>query len=289
MKYCIFIPTYKRANNVETYKTLRDGGYNGDIYLVVGTDDPEIEEYKRLYGKQVILFNKEDVNVDVCDNFGKKNCVVFARNAIFDIAKEKGVDVFCVLDDDYNRFSFRRVYTDGIEEILKGFKVEDLNSCILASFDYLYNTPILDCFAWCQDGDFIGGAGGFDNISFKRKIMNAFFFKTKRRIRFMGSINEDLSASVYEGQRGKLFFTISDVSVHQQKTQQNRGGLTDIYLDTGTYVKSFYSVIVAPNCVKVHTMGSKDLRIHHRVDWNLACPKLIREEVKIGSEKNKKG
>lgn len=56
------------------------------------------------------------------------------------------------------------------------------------------------------------------------------------------------------------------------------GGLTDAYLDSGTYVKSFYSVIAVPNCVKISAMGSKDLRIHHKVDWNKAVPKLLRAE-----------
>ena len=109
--------------------------------------------------------------------------------------------------------------------------------------------------------------------------MNYYFFKTEKPIKFLGSINEDLSASVYEGQRGKCFFTINDVSVHQKITQSNKGGLTDAYLDSGTYVKSFYSVIVAPNCVKVSAMGNKDLRIHHKVNWNKACPKIIKEDA----------
>ena len=42
--YCVFIPTYKRARNVITYKTLREGGYNGKIYLVVHDTDTELAE-----------------------------------------------------------------------------------------------------------------------------------------------------------------------------------------------------------------------------------------------------
>ena len=34
-------------------------------------------------------------------------------------------------------------------------------------------------------------------------------------------------------------------SLLQKETQSNSGGLTDIYLELGTYVKSFYSVIAA--------------------------------------------
>lgn len=276
--YAIFIPTYKRPDNVITYRVLRKANYDGKIYLIVGDDDPTLEDYKRKYGDEVIVFSKEKTrpSVDMLDNFGKMNCVVYARNAMFDIAKELGLDYFIVLDDDYKELVFRRVFG----EKLRGFNILNINEVIKASVQYLEETKVLDCFAWSQMGDFIGGADTFPKISGKRKIMNAFIFKTNNRIRFNGSINEDLNASVYEGQRGKCFFTINDVSVNQIDTQQNKGGLTDIYLDVGTYVKSFYSVIVAPNCVKIHTMGDNALRLHHRVDWNLCCPKIISDKHK---------
>lgn len=277
-KTAIFILSYNRKDNNITYKTLQDYNITTPIYVVVGDDDPDLDGYKEKYKDRLVVFSKKEIRpiVDMCDNFGKTKCVVYARNAIFKIAKELGIDYFCVLDDDYKRFSYRRPFGD----VLKGFQVKDLQYCINASFNYLMKTPNLDCFAWCQEGDFIGGAASFDGIGCKRKIMNCFFFKTDVPIRFMGSINEDLSASVYEGQRGKCFFTINDVSVQQEITQKSGGGLTDVYLDLGTYLKSFYSVIVAPNCVKISAMGSRDLRIHHKVNWNKASPKIIRQEYK---------
>ena len=66
-------------------------------------------------------------------------------------------------------------------------------------------------------------------------------------------------------------------SIVQKETQSNAGGLTDIYLELGTYVKSFYSVIAAPSCVKVALMGDKQMRLHHAVTWKNAVPKIIRE------------
>ena len=32
---------------------------------------------------------------------------------------------------------------------------------------------------------------------------------------------------------------------------------------TGTYVKSFYSVMYAPSCVKISTLGTSNKRIHY--------------------------
>ena len=75
-------------------------------------------------------------------------------------------------------------------------------------------------------------------------------------------------------------FTVCNVSINQKATQSNKSGMTDVYLDGGTYLKSFYSVMYSPYCVKVAIMGDKHKRIHHNVDWNACCPKIIDEQFK---------
>lgn len=275
-EYKIFILSYGRADKVYTYKTLLQGGIaKKDIYIVCSDDDKELSEYQKLYDN-VIIFSKEKARkyTDLMDNFEKRNIVVFARNAIFEIVKRLNIGYFIVLDDDYDRFIFRRCFSNQLKE----FKVKFIKPIFEKCIAYLKNTTLLNCFCLSQNGDFIGGVNSFDKINFKRKIMNVYFFRANTPIKFLGSLNEDLTASVYEGQRGKLMFTINDVAIHQKITQSNGGGLTEAYLDSGTYVKSFYSVIAAPNCVKISAMGSKDLRIHHKVDWNKAVPKLLRAE-----------
>ena len=57
--FAVFILTHGRANNVITYATLRKQGYTGQIYLMVDDEDKQIDDYKKLYGKQVI--RSEDV------------------------------------------------------------------------------------------------------------------------------------------------------------------------------------------------------------------------------------
>lgn len=54
--------------------------------------------------------------------------------------------------------------------------------------------------------------------------------------------------------------------------------MTDGYLDYGTYIKSFYSIICAPSCVKISTLrGDANARVHHNVEWNKAVPKIVSE------------
>jgi len=82
------------------------------------------------------------------------------------------------------------------------------------------------------------------------------------------------------GRRGDLFFTIPNVGVCQKQTQSNSGGMTELYLDSGTYVKSFYSVMYAPSCVKIVDMGPVFRRMHHRVSWKHTTPCILDESFK---------
>ena len=110
--------------------------------------------------------------------------------------------------------------------------------------------------------------------------MNSFFCSTERPFDFMGRINDDVNAYTSLGAIGNVFFTIPNVSLKQTDTQTNEGGLTDIYLSQGTYVKSFYSVLFSPSSVKVSVLNTENARLHHRVSWNNAVPKILNEKYK---------
>lgn len=43
--------------------------------------------------------------------------------------------------------------------------------------------------------------------------------------------------------------------------------MTELYLDAGTYVKSFYTVMYCPSCVVVSAMGTAHRRLHHHIKW----------------------
>jgi hypothetical protein len=97
---------------------------------------------------------------------------------------------------------------------------------------------------------------------------------------FLGKTNEYVNAYVTYGQIGKLLGTVYQIEIAQMQTQANKGGLTDVYINDGTYLKSFYSVICAPSCVKVAIMGNKHKRIHHSVDWDCCAAKIISDKYK---------
>jgi hypothetical protein len=79
---------------------------------------------------------------------------------------------------------------------------------------------------------------------------------------------------------GYIFFTMSQISLNQVLTQKAKGGMTEAYLESGTYVKSFYSVMYSPSNVKVKMMGRSNRRLHHAIKWKNTVPMILRESVK---------
>lgn len=64
--------------------------------------------------------------------------------------------------------------------------------------------------------------------------------------------------------------------------------MTDIYLDSGTYIKSFYSVICSPSNVKIGEIGTSHKRIHHSVNRAKTTPMILREKYKKGKDRYKR-
>jgi len=280
--YCVFILTHGRPDSVITYKTLKNSGYTGRIYLILDNEDNTADKYIKNFGKEnVVIFDKlaASKTFDVGDNFTDRRGVVYARNAVFGIAKELGYKYFVALDDDYTSFRFR--YEKGKE--LATVYMRNLDRVFDAFFEFLnVQTPHeIYTVAMAQGGDFIGGlTGDVWKKEFKRKAMNVFFLDADRPFEVLGRINEDVNTYVRHGHTGALFFTIAKTCVTQKQTQANKGGLTEQYLDIGTYVKSFYTVMYCPSCVKISCMGPKHKRIHHEINWKYAVPQIMSETYK---------
>lgn len=276
--FVALILTHGRPDKVYTVKTLRKCGYTGDIILVVDNEDRTIDEYKKKYD-DVYVFDKKAVasQIDEGDNFNDRRAIIYARNAAFDIAKERGYRYFIELDDDYMEFS----YTYNRDGEMKQRSIYNLDRVFDALVDFKNSTGAITV-ALAQRGDFVGGKG--NNIVrgeiLKRKAMNSFICDTERPFEFFGKINEDVNTYTVLGGRGELFFQVPHVSLNQMTTQQSDGGMTDIYLDSGTYVKSFYTVMYAPSCTKIRLMGAVYPRLHHSINWNNAVPKIVPESIK---------
>jgi hypothetical protein len=143
--------------------------------------------------------------------------------------------------------------------------------------NFLRGTPTRTI-AMSQGGDHFGGVEGNTDVRLSRKAMNSFVCDVERPILFTGRINEDVNTYVGKGRLGDLFFTYMPLQLNQLASQSNEGGMTGLYLDSGTYLKSFYSIIAAPSCVTIRRMGRMDQRLHHHIDWRSAVPVIVSEE-----------
>ena len=298
--FCAFIVTYGRPDNVKTLRALKGSGYTGKVFLVVDDADKTLPDYQARYPDQVLVFSRDDIatrsrgsfrqevgryvgsgEFDVGDNLGTrgKPAAVFARNALWGLAREVGCQFFVELDDDYSNFSFRLTGANTGEH--HGWTIRSLDRVFTAMVNFIERTGCATL-AMSQGGDHMGVAGEVQlrhrdyRKGQARKAMNSFVCDVRHPWEFRGRMNEDVNSYVSLGNVGELFFTYFGLQLVQGITQQHPGGLTPLYLDSGTYWKSFYTVLWAPSCVRI-TMGGAMRRPHHQINWNAAVPKIVHE------------
>jgi hypothetical protein len=275
--FAVMLLTHGRADNVKTIRALEEGGYTGKVFIVIDDEDAQGDFYRKRFGDQVRMFCKAEWadRIDDGDNSGDTRAVVYARAACVEIAKEEGLRWIVQLDDDYTAF----FYKNDNENRYCSKKIRQLDQVWSAMLDFADRANVA-CIAMSQEGDHIGGPNSMYNktIRMKRKAMNSMFMRVDQPVSFVGKVNEDATMATVESLRGRLIFTTMGLCLTQGVTQQNKGGLTDIYRDQGTYIKSMYSVLYAPACVKVKNMVVGEKRLHHIVDYERCCPKIIREQ-----------
>ena len=277
--FAVFILTHGRPDNVVTYNTIKNQGYTGKVYIIIDNEDKTAKKYYENYKDKVIMFNKKEISktFDEADNFEDRRSIVYARNACFKIAKDLGVKYFMQLDDDYTFFQYKLI----VKNKSVHSEVKNLDSIFNLLLDYYKKIPAKSI-AIAQGGDFIGGIdNGKGAYRFsKRKCMNSFICSTDRPFKFNGRINEDVNTYTNSASKGFLFLTIPVLSLTQKQTQSNAGGMTDIYEDKGTYVKSFYTVIFQPSSVSVSMMKTSNARLHHNINWKTTAPVILEEKYK---------
>lgn len=279
--FCVFIMTYGRADNVKTYKTLMEyenSTFNQDMYFICSDDDKHLQDYIDKFGERVLVFNKKAMipYLDKGDNFDRYGVILYARNICFSFASQLGYRYFVELDDDYDIFS-QRIFYDNEKLMMK--KLTDYDKLFDIHLDFLKSTPC-KTITMAQHGDFIGGVGNSNAVrGHQRKVMNSFFCDIENPFTFDGTINEDVNYYTQSGRLGILNFNLFGFSLNQESTQQSAGGMTEGYLDGGTYLKSFYSVLYSPSAVKIGYIGvGENKRLHHKVNGNASYAKILDEK-----------
>jgi hypothetical protein len=283
--FAVLILTHGRPDSVVTLRMLKACGYTGRWYLVCDDEDKSLSKYIENFGKhRVLVFSKDEAArlVDQFDNAKDRRTITWARNKSFELARDVGIRYFVQLEDDYPVISYRWIgQKPGADKAdYHGWVIRSLDKVFAAMVRFMEDTSAATI-AMSQGGDHFGGKHSPNAaVKFMRKAMNSFVFDTERPVQFLGRLNDDVNTYVYWGRRGRLFFTFTPLQLQQEPTQTISGGTSELYKSIGTYAKSFYSVMVAPSCVKVSMMGRTDRRIHHKITWNNAVPKIVSEDLR---------
>lgn len=276
----ILIMSYGRPEKIASLESLMRANYTGKWFIVIGNDDPKLEEYQKKYAEKCVVFDKSEY-VAKTDRMGLKitKVIMFARNACFDIAESLGLRYFQQFDDDYTHQ--RYAYDQDMQYLSKQRLINNFDRVVEILVGFYEKTP--ECcaaIAYAQGGDFIGGDGnhiwGFSKL---RKTMNSWICSVDRRFEFRGPMNEDVNAYTLLQSQGKLCLNIMQLRLNQPVTQTT-GGMTEVYRQYGTHVKSFLSVMINPSFVKVGIIQHKQQRLHHSINWARCAAKIVRETHK---------
>lgn len=276
---CIFVPSFGRAMNISTVNLLRRHGCKKKIYVVCDDSDKDLEVYKEKFKKDCLVFSKRDYQwIDTIDNSESFAGVIYARYAIQDFAKRIGITHYLMIDDDVSDIAYRVYDNDG----LKREYVDNIDYVIDAAFDFLDDADA-DALSFATGGQFIGGYGNKDVLKrFKRRVLQNLFCRTKRPLKFVGRMNEDIACFVLGNKLGGIYITSYMLAMHTAEEQVLSGGMTEYYTARGCFAKAFYPVVCAPDCVKVSCVGLKNPRPCHSTDARRMLPMILNEKWRRG-------
>lgn len=272
----IFILSNGRPDKVKTYDYLKDS-FSGDVYILCDDQDETLPAYKDKFGSKVIVFNKDEwvKKSDPMDNFNSKKSVLYARNAVFEIAAAMGYRYLVMADDDIKDLQFR--YEQDGKLLAK--PVSNLDKVI----DYivqLMNTTAISYFSFGTDKNFIGGV---QNKNFQKKVIdkvyNFIICKSGQQHSYKGIMNEDEIHNVISLSTGVLLKSLTAIQIVMEPVGKGEtGGNSETYKENGyySYTRNFYPIIACPFLeLKPNSKG-----FIFGADRNLYTPKILAEELK---------
>ena len=277
----LFIPSYKRANNLKTVKLFKKLNYDmGKVHVFIDSEADDKEDYETScdrFGCNLVVFdmNEARARYDYVHRASKsRRSAGQARNMFFDYAKKKGIEFYVVQDDDSNQFELKKK-----GKYLGKLEGDDVKNTFLAVVDFMKRHEI-GCFGLSQTGDFIGG---FNDKLLRWKVMNTTFYWTKYVYRGERGVQDD-DTSQFVGMYNQGLFTGSlgdGVVLNQTPSATAKGGLTDLYNECKLLNKALVTVIQYPSAIKASYQTKNGGRIHHQITKKYLAPKLI----KVGKNK----
>lgn len=268
--FVVYIISHNRPR-CDTYYKLKMLGYTGRINIIIDNKDKYIDQYLKLYGDCIKIFDKDKIDIDLMDNLEEpKGIATYSREYCMQLAKQENEDYILMLDDDLKDIRYRVGKSDSK-------RVSNLDKILKECIDFIDNTNI-DILTFGTENDYIGGKGGEFKIG---RGTNAYLIKVKSDIHFKGRYAEDRIMPVYYSTIGKLIFKILRIQVifdvWQPHKKTSTGGCNDIYKDENNYMMSFYPVISNPGCSFIKRKNNKYMASSN---YKNICPKILSNKYK---------
>jgi len=267
MKYAVFILSHNRADRVETYDTLKNLGYSGEVYIVVDDEDPMLSTYIKRFGEIVVVFNKSEwiKDTDTVTNIKLKSSPVYARNAIEHMAKSALYDAYIVMDDDIKNLRYKYI---------NDYKVKSHHvTCNLDSIFFEYINYLLSAeIATLSFAHVMTYAGGVHNesdiarLAEHRYTCQIHIRNLKFPVDWISLANNDSISANNTAKIGYLWWSLPFIIYDSPKMNTLPGGMKKVYDAVSGFSRSFMSTVVSPTVCKVGVSNGR-FNIHR----NLKC------------------
>lgn len=268
--FAVFILSHNRALKIDTLDMLERYKYCGLWYIVISTDDQQIDEYKKRIAEQnLLIFDKKEI-IKECDTFISDiewSASLYARNFINKYAKQIGLKYFVQADDDITKI-FHRQDANGK---MKQKEIGDINEIIINLINFMERDERITEINPALSSGFFGGINGNYSIGLTRLPYQFMIFKTKNIRPFRSIRTEDYILSIQN--KDLLYFTYWKLSFESPKQASNKGGIE--YIRQGKLSNfNMFLLIQEPSAITLLDGGKKKMYV------NRIFPKIIREKHK---------
>lgn len=277
----IFIPSYHRWDNLKTVKYFKRIGWDvKKIHVVIDSeadDKMEYEEASKNMGFNLHVFDMDVARkrYDYVHRPSKsRRSAGQARNMIYDIAREMGLEFYMVQDDDTTGYQIKK-----FGAYLRSADKKDIEVVFEGVKDFMKKRRI-GLFGISQTGDFIGGK---NEKIYRKKVMNTTFVLLKYITRGERGV-QDNDTSMFVGIMNNGLFTGSlgdGLVLSQTASATAKGGLTDLYNECKLLNKALICPIQFPSAISAEKRKTNGGRVHHRINNKYLYPRILK-----GSERD---
>lgn len=271
--FAIFICTHGRPNKQLTLQSLLNAGYTGRYYLVLDDTDETVQQYIDNFGTEHLIVFDKNHYINTSDTGSNKpvyKCILYAKDAVEDIARALNLKTFILADDDIVKLRFRTVR----DSKLCTDDVNALNDVLEAYIEYMLKSDIATL-GFGNSYIYIGGVGALNprNLSNRRFTYNFILRNVSHEVCWYSEMNEDSITPILSAHKGQVWLQLPFVQFDMEACQAGaEGGMSDVYANMNKFKQYAHFLLYVPSGVRMIERFGKTT---HTFDRALTFPKII--------------